>query len=457
LTDEEAIFHLQCLNISDPQYIHIGGIDEDGRDASNELSFLLLEAVHGLKIPANISIGVHDGMNPALMRRAVELLFLDKLGIPRFFGAETIANGYARNGIPLRIARQRQQVGCHWTCLPGIEYSFSDVIKINFAKTLNVALREMLKDCAPPSVVSLWSRFERHLGIAVQLIKDGFDWHMEHHARNTIEIVLNLFAHGTIERGLDASAGGVDIYHLTCDAVGLATVADSLAAIEHLVFTGKLCGWDELRRALQDDWQGHDELRLTALRRAPKWGNNDARADRCAVAVCRSTAELINNTPNSRGGRFQMGCWSIDHSVIMGERSAATPDGRRAGEPLAKNAGATIGMDRKGVTGLINSVTKLDATDFPDGSVLDIILHPTLVRGAAGGKCLRDILATFFRKGGFFIHFNVFDAETLKAAQASPEKYANLQVRVCGWNARFIDLSPGMQDCFIREAESKAR
>ena len=114
-------------------------------------------------------------------------------------------------------------------------------------------------------------------------------------------------------------------------------------------------------------------------------------------------------------------------------------------------------MDKKGVTGLLNSVTKLDATDFPDGTVLDVTLHPTLVRGELGRKCLQDILATFCRKGGFYIHFNVFDAETLKAAQANPEKYANLQVRVCGWNARFIDLSRKMQDCFIREAEAKAQ
>ena len=97
---------------------------------------------------------------------------------------------------------------------------------------------------------------------------------------------------------------------------------------------------------MQDNWQGHDELRLTALRRAPKWGCNDERADRFAVAVSRFAADLINNTPNSRGGHFQMGCWSIDHAVYMGEHCAATRDGRRNGEPISKNAGATAWIAR---------------------------------------------------------------------------------------------------------------
>jgi len=213
--------------------------------------------------------------------------------------------------------------------------------------------------------------------------------------------------------------------------------------------------WDELRRCLEQNWDGAEALRLVAQRKAPKWGNDLAAVDDFAVDVASYTADRINHTPNQRGGHFQMGCWSIDHSVNFGKVTKATPDGRRNGEPLTKNLSATISRDTSGITSLINSVGKLDHAAFPDGSVLDLMLHPSVVRGPDGAKVIADLIKTYFRRGGLFVHFNVFDAETLKEARRRPEKYANLQVRVCGWNARFIELSPEMQECFIAEAESK--
>ena len=434
--------------------ICFGGRDAAGNDLCNDLTRLCLEVFAERKmIDPKLTLRVHRNSPPDILARAADAVRGGANSIV-FANDDVAFDMFVRHGKRPDDIADFVAIGCYEPAIMGRELSCTMSALCNLAKPLE----ELMRTSPPPrDMDDVLRGYESILaGHLRQAMAETRAWELEWPRVNPAP-VLSSSMDSCFEKGRDVSAAGTEYSTSGVMCAGLGTVADSLAAIEHLVFTGKLCGWDELRRALQDDWQGHDELRLTALRRAPKWGNNDARADRFAVAVCRSTAELINNTPNSRGGRFQMGCWSIDHSVIMGERSAATPDGRRAGEPLAKNAGATIGMDRKGVTGLINSVTKLDATDFPDGSVLDIILHPTLVRGAAGGKCLQDILATFFRKGGFFIHFNVFDAETLKAAQANPEKYANLQVRVCGWNARFIDLSPGMQDCFIREAESKAR
>ena len=345
-------------------------------------------------------------------------------------------------------------IGCYEPAIMGKELCCSMSALCNMVKPFEEL---MATTPAPQGMDEVLQGYQAILGRHLrQAMNETRAWELEWPQVNPSP-VLSSTMDSCFAKGRDVSAAGTEYGTSGIMCAGIGTVADSLAAIEYLVFDQKLCSWDELRRALQDNWQGHDELRLTALRRAPKWGCNDERADRFAVAVSRFAADLINNTPNSRGGHFQMGCWSIDHAVYMGEHCAATPDGRRNGEPISKNAGATIGMDRKGVTGLLNSVTKLDATSFPDGTVVDITLHPTLVRGPEGGKCITDLLATFCRKGGFFIHFNVFDVETLKAAQANPEKYANLQVRVCGGNARVIDLSRKMQDCFIREAEAQAR
>jgi len=131
----------------------------------------------------------------------------------------------------------------------------------------------------------------------------------------------------------------------------------------------------------------------------------------------------------------------------------ALPDGRKAHQPLSKNLSAVTGMDREGVTALINSVTKLDFTQFPNGSVLDIMLHPSAVQGEEGLSALVGLIRTYFAQGGFGIQFNIFDVNTLREAQRRPEAYANLQVRVCGWNVHFVNLSRPEQDMFIQQAE----
>ena len=131
----------------------------------------------------------------------------------------------------------------------------------------------------------------------------------------------------------------------------------------------------------------------------------------------------------------------------------ATPDGRFAGEPISKNMSATVGMDKNGITALIRSVTKIDHSDFPTGSVLDVVLHPTAVSGDEGLAAFYGILKTYMSLGGFAMHGNVFNASTLKLAQQNPEKYKNLQVRVCGWNAYFVNLSKVEQNAFIKQAE----
>ena len=132
----------------------------------------------------------------------------------------------------------------------------------------------------------------------------------------------------------------------------------------------------------------------------------------------------------------------------------ATPDGRFAGEVLSKNLCATVGQDKNGITALINSATKIDHSKYPNGAVLDVILHPSAVSGDDGLDAFYTLFKTYMHKGGMALHGNVFNTETLRKAQKNPEKYKNLQVRVCGWNAYFVNLSKTEQDCFIKQAET---
>ena len=234
----------------------------------------------------------------------------------------------------------------------------------------------------------------------------------------------------------------------------IASLVDSLCAVKAIVFDKQLCTFDELGDILRNNWNCNDKLRTVALRVKEKYGNNTPVADALTIEFTEFGANLINNRPNGRGGVFKAALFSIDHCFHMGKHTMATPGGRFFGDPLSKNMCATVGMDKNGITALINSVTKIDLANFPTGSVLDIMLHPSAVTGEDGLEEYYGILKTYFSRGGFAIHGNVFDATILKDAQRNPQKYQNLQVRVCGWNAYFINLSGAEQDCFIRQAEA---
>lgn len=258
-----------------------------------------------------------------------------------------------------------------------------------------------------------------------------------------------------MERAKDVSEYGVKYNTGGIVFLGIGTLVDSLCALQYLVYGKKKVSLAELRKIMADDWNGQELLRQEVIARAPKWGCGDPEADRLAKIITDTAGELIMNTPNEKGGHFQMGLWSIDRCMTYGKETGATPDGRHAGDPLSKNTGSTIGCDREGIPGLLESTGKLDYTLFSDGSVLDVMMTPRHASGPEGIRLIVGIIRKFFADGGFAIHFNVLSPETLRAAQKNPEKYQNLQVRLCGWNAKFVNLSTPTQDCLIREAEGR--
>ena len=219
------------------------------------------------------------------------------------------------------------------------------------------------------------------------------------------------------------------------------------------MFEEKRLSLSALVEILKKDWQDAEALHQHALHLPEKYGNGNEIADTVAAELASYCASLVNNRPNGRGGVFKASAFTIDACFFAGKRTMATPDGRHAGDPLSKNFCATVGMDTAGVTALIGSVTKMDHMQFPNGSVLDVMLHPSAVAGEAGLEAFYALLRTYFAANGFAMHGNVFDVNDLRAAQKDPQKYRTLQVRVCGWNAYFVNLSKIEQDTFIRQAE----
>lgn len=257
-----------------------------------------------------------------------------------------------------------------------------------------------------------------------------------------------------VERGVDAYEGGAKYNNSSVTATGIASLTDSLAAIKRLVFDLKKVSLEALFEILKNNWQGHEKLRLEVKHLPEKYGNGISFVDDIAADISDHLALVVNGYLNGRGGVFKAGLFSIDGYVTYGRHTMATPDGRLAGEPLSKNLGPMSAMDRNGITALIHSVTSIDHAKFPNGSVLDIMLHPSAVQGEEGLHAFYSILMTYMKKGGYAIQGNIFNSADLREAQENPEKYRNLQVRVCGWNAYFVNLSKTEQDEFIKQAES---
>ena len=257
-----------------------------------------------------------------------------------------------------------------------------------------------------------------------------------------------------VEEGADAFTGSAKYNSSSLYMHFVASLVDSLCGVKHLVFDKKLVTLSRLGEILLVSWEGNDELRQEALSCPHKYGNGDELADALTTEFTDFFADLVTGRENGRGGKFKASCFSIDNYVKDAPYHLASPDGRKNKEPLSKNLCATTGMDKNGITALINSVSKIDYTKFPNGSVLDFMLHPSAVQGEAGLEAFYNLVKTYFELGGMAVHGNVFDSRVLRAAQADPKKYSTLQVRVCGWNAYFVNLTLAEQNDFIKKCEN---
>ena len=258
----------------------------------------------------------------------------------------------------------------------------------------------------------------------------------------------------SIKNGKDGYGGGVKFNNNAMLNCGFASAVDSLMAVKEFVFDKNEITLIELSEALKKNWKGYELLQAKIKKSKHKYGNNDLITDRYAAALSSYFANKVNNVPNIRGGVYK----AIFHSALaflwQGEKTGALPDGRNTGEELSKNASAVPGMDRNGVTALIESATKLIPSDYHESFNVDVMLHPSTVDGENGFNIFKGILMTYLKKCGQSIQFNIFNTETLRDAQNNPEKYKNLQVRVCGWNTLWNNMSKKEQDAYILRAEN---
>lgn len=451
LTDEEAIFHIACLLLRDTPYLQLGGPDSSGRDVTGRVSYLVLEAAHRLRTPVNVGVCVGENVDPALLRRGVEMLVRDRCGVPKFLGVDNTVTGFLRNGFSMEAARERAYAGCQWSAIPGREYAIQDIIKINLVKVFDVAFREMTAgDPSGASVARLWDCFEKHLGQAVATTAAGIDFQYQHMHAVFPELPLDLLCHGPIEKGLDASHGGVEHYTFGVDAAGLATVADSFGAIEDRVEQQRRVSWAQLIACLRDDWAGREgDLARSMMKNAPKYGAGGTSADAWARRIAATFTRIIKERATPDGHMMVPGIFSWALPILMGRKLGPTPDGRRAGEPIAHGANPNPACRRDGAPTALAVAVAAVQPGYGNTAPLQLDLDPCTSNSERDIENVMGLIRGHFQLGGTQINANILDRGRLIEASKDPGLYPDLLVRVTGFSAYFSSLSPELRQLIV--------
>ncbi len=445
LDDETAVFLIANLLLIDPHYYQISGVDVNDKDITNRLSWLILDAADAIDISCNLTVRVHDNCDPKFLTRAVELLFKHKNGYPRFCCDKTLCEGYMKNGVDKATARERIAVGCNWMCVPGCEFPMNDTVKINIAKVMAVAIDELKSD-PEPSLEKLFALYEKHLKKAVEITAAGVNLHLDHIAEVTPELIMNLMFKNSIERGEDASRAA-ELYTIGCDGAGLAIVADSFAAIEERIERDKLISYPELFEALDNNFE--NERIRAIMSSCPKYCQGGTIADDWAKKLTDSFVRIVRAQEMPKGRRFVPGWFSWARSIEYGKAVGATPNGRRAGEPLTHGANPEPGFRKDGaVTAQSVGIASVQP-GYGNTAPLQLEFDPKIGIEEDGIEAVCDLIRGHFAAGGTLININVLDEEKLMAAHKNPDLYPDLVVRVTGFTAYFASLTPEFRQLVV--------
>ena len=445
LDDEKAKFLIANLLLIDPHYYQISGVDEHDRDMTNHLSYLILEAADSINIACTRTVRYHENCDREFMRKAVYYLLKNKNGWPRFCNDKALADGYMRNGVDKKTARERIAVGCNWMCVPGKEFPMNDTVKINVAKVLTVALEQM-KEEREKSVARLYEIYKEHLKKAVEVTAAGINLHLNHQWEVTPELIMNLLMKNTIELGEDISKCA-ELYTIGVYGAGLAVVADSFGALELRVEKEKILTWDEVYKALDNNFA--EERTRLILNSAPKYCQGGTVSDMWAEELTKSWVAAIRAQEMPEGRQLVPGWFSWARTIEYGSKVGATPNGRRAGEPISHGANPNPHFRQDGApTAQASGIASVQC-GYGNTAPLQIEFDPGLAADEKGVDVILNFIKSHFKQGGTLININILDGEKLLAANENPDLYPDLVVRVTGFTAYFASLSPKFRQLVV--------
>lgn len=494
------------------QNLIVGGQTVDGKDATNDLSFICIWASKHVFLPMpSLSIRVWEGSSQDLLLCAADLTRTG-IGLPAYYNDEVIIPSLMNRGIPLNEAKEYGIIGCVEPQVPGKTEGWHDAAFFNMCRPLEMVFTNGYDNGEIASIqtgdVESFTSFEQFF--------DAYKKQMEYNisllvnADNAIDMAhmtLNplpfesCLVDDCIKRGLALQEGGA-VYNFTGpQGFGIANVADSLYTVRELVFNQKKLSMAELKKAmefnfgegldavtandiarkvseelikagktvkadlltqivntvLQYELPAEEKARYQRIREMiialPKYGNDIDEVDELAVEAAYTYSKPVEKYKNPRGGQFQAGMYPVSANVPLGHQTGATPDGRLAHTPVADGVGPTSGYDVSGPTASCNSVAKLDHGICSNGTLFNMKMHPTAMAGQKGLESFVGLIRGYFDQGGMHMQFNVVDKQTLLDAQAHPDKYSGLVVRVAGYSALFTTLSKSLQDDIIKRTE----
>lgn len=457
------------------QNVTVGGQNADGTDAVNAMSYLILKSVAKCHLTQpNLTVRYHRGLSDGFMKECVEVVRCG-FGMPAFNDDEVIIPSFIEKGVKPEDAYNYSAIGCVETAVPGKwGYRCTGMSFLNFPKALLIAMNDGVdpssgtrlcqgaghfKDFTSfDQVLDCWDRVIREMCRQCTIIDATCDMVLE---QDTADILCSALTDDCIERGLNMKEGGA-VYDFISDLqVGIANLADSLAAIKKVVFEDRKVTPAELWEALQADFAGEKHERVRRfLQEAPKYGNDDDYVDQLVVDAYNVYIDEMKKYHNTRygrgpiGGVYYAGTSSISANVPQGAGTLATPDGRKAGEALAEGCSPSHGADVNGPTAVFKSVSKLPTKEITGGVLLNQKVTPQMLEKEESRQKLILLLRTFFnRLHGYHVQFNVVSRDTLLDAQKHPENHRDLIVRVAGYSAFFNVLSKKTQDDIIERTE----
>lgn len=451
LTDEEAVFYMACLFLQDSRYFQLGGPDINGKDMTSKISWLALEAADKINIACNLTIRVHDGLDEAFMEKSVEYLFKNKQGWPRYSSDTSLVEGFMRCGYSKELARQRVAAGCHWMCIPGKEYTMNDTVKVNLAKVFDVAYHEMMEADCEKSTEELFKRFGEHLKVAVDATGNGIMHHLKYQSKSQPELILNLFQHGLIEKGVNITDGGANYYNMCMDGSGLAVVADSFAALNQRIEKEKKLTFEELTDHINANYEDEDgEYIRQLMNHSQKYGGGDTLGDAWAVRISKLYTGLVRDLVNQHPGiQFIPGFFSWSNTILLGKSVGATPNGRKAGAPINHGANPNGGFRKDGaVTSMCNSIGAIQP-GYGNTAPVQLEVDPQIAGDAEGVKKMVAMIKGILSTGNTLLNINIIDKKKILEAHKDPYKYPDLVVRVTGFTAYFAMLSQEFRQLVI--------
>lgn len=455
----------------------IGGQTKDGKDASNALSYLVLRSVGRIRFTQpNLTVRYHSGMPKEFLQAAIQVVKLG-FGMPAFNNDEVIIPSFIKLGVSKEDAYNYSAIGCVEVAVPGKwGYRCTGMSFLNFGKVMMSALNDGVEPLSGnrllpatgkhfrdmesyEEVFDAWSKAVRYFTRQAVIMDTTADYALE---METPDVLCSALTDDCIERGLTIKEGGAVYDYVSGLQVGIANLGNSLAAIKKLVFEEKVITKDELWDALESNFEDEEgeRIRQLLINRAPKFGNDNDYVDEILVDAYGEYIDEIQNYKNTRygrgpiGGGYYPGTSSISANVPQGSSVSATPDGRKAREPLAEGASPSHGTDINSPTGVYKSMGKLPNDRITGGVLLNQKLSPASVATEAGEEKLMALIRGFFDDlHGFHVQYNIVSRETLLEAQREPQKHRDLIVRVAGYSAFFNVLSADTQNDIIERTE----